>query len=166
MHRLACAFAAGINEKIEKVHVLKGSCWLLKSNLAIWVLTTHDCMQGHSCLVEASNSIKLIQYAAWGTRTVKRRKYTYLNTLNLRLKAGEITVIQYADAASYLLELYCIIEQWSLGKPVHMHILVRVVYARIYKDCGFHCAEGWITNKFVAGADQLCTCKIYQAWES
>ena len=36
------------------------------------VFPTHDCMQGHSCLVEASNSIKLIQYAAGGTSPVKR----------------------------------------------------------------------------------------------
>ena len=40
------------------------------------VFPSHDCMRGHSCLVEASNSIKLIQYAAGGTRPVKRRKYT------------------------------------------------------------------------------------------
>ena len=73
------------------------------------VFPTHDCMRGHSCLVEASNSIKLIQYAAAGMRPVKRRKYkdleNRLNTLKLRLQAGEITVVQYTDAASFLLHI-------------------------------------------------------------
>ena len=59
--------------------------------------------------IEASNSIKQIQYAAGGTRPVKRRKYRdledRLSTLKLRLQAGEITVVQYADAASYLLHI-------------------------------------------------------------
>ena len=70
------------------------------------VFPTDDCMRGHSCLAEASNSLKLIQYAAGGTHPVKRRKYrdleNRLNTLILRLQAGEITVVQYADAAFYL----------------------------------------------------------------
>ena len=51
MHRLACVFVAGITEKkYENLHVLKGSCRLLKSNLAMQVFPTHDCMRGHSCL--------------------------------------------------------------------------------------------------------------------
>ena len=58
-----------------------------KSNLAMQVFPTHDCMRGHSCLIE--------------------------------LSSNEV-----------------------LGKPLHMHRLVRAVYARIYKDCGFHYAEG------------------------
>ena len=73
------------------------------------VFPTHDCMRGHSSLVEASNSIKLIQYAAGGTRPVKRRKYrdleNRLNTLKLRLQAGNIILDQCADAASYLLHI-------------------------------------------------------------
>ena len=110
MYRLARAFAAGINEKkLENLHILKGSCRLLKSNLAKQVFQTHSCMRGHSCLVEALNSIKIIQYAAGGARPVKRRKYrdlkNRLNTLKLRLQAGEITIVQYADDASYLLHI-------------------------------------------------------------
>ena len=67
---------------------------------------THDCIRGHSCLVEAFSSIKLIQYAAGGMRPVKRKKYRDLeNTLKLRLQSGEITVVQYAVAASYLLHI-------------------------------------------------------------
>ena len=92
MHRLASAFVAQA-----------------KSNLAMQMSPTHDCMRGHSCLVEAFSSIKLIQYAAGGTRPVNRRKYrdleNRLDTLKLRLQAGEITVVQYADAASYLLHI-------------------------------------------------------------
>ena len=59
-------------QKRENLHVLEGFCRLLKSNLAMQVFPTHDCMRGHSCLVEASNSIKLIQYAAGGTSPVNR----------------------------------------------------------------------------------------------
>ena len=73
------------------------------------VFPTHDCMRGHSCLVEASISLKLIQNAAGGTRALLRGASIETlktdSTLKLRLQAGEITVVQYADAASYLLDI-------------------------------------------------------------
>ena len=31
-----------------------------------------------------------------------------------------------------------------LGKPVYIYRLVRAAYTRLYTDCGFHYAEGWI----------------------
>ena len=137
MQRLGWAFAARINEKKiwkigisrilnqrrlsrvcqkkngkENLHVLEGSCRLLKCNLAMQVFPTHDCMRGHSCLVEASKSIKLIQYAAGGTSPVKRRKYRPWK------QTQHSETVQHADAASYLLHIwmiiYRIIEQRSL----------------------------------------------------
>ena len=88
MHRLACAVAAGINEKkkTRKIYMFYQVPVVIKSNLAMQVFPIHDYMRRHSCLVEASDSIKLIQYAAGGTHPVKRMKYRDLENTPHTLK--------------------------------------------------------------------------------
>ena len=58
---------------------------------------------------QAANEAKIIQIRAGGKQCPKRRKYRQLDarlqTLKDRLRNGLIDVIQYADAASYLLHL-------------------------------------------------------------
>ena len=53
-HFKATKAQSSLHKKWESLHVLESSCRLLKSNLAMQVFPTHDCMRGHSCLVEAS----------------------------------------------------------------------------------------------------------------
>jgi hypothetical protein len=58
---------------------------------------------------EAINDMKMIQYAAGGKRVSKKRKYREidhrLTELKQRLHNQEISPVQFADTASYLLHL-------------------------------------------------------------
>jgi len=58
---------------------------------------------------QAANEVAIIQYRAGGLRPTKRRKYVKLKQrlqqLKVQLDNGEVSVIQYADTASYLLHL-------------------------------------------------------------
>ena len=58
---------------------------------------------------QAANEIKQIQYAAGGKRVPRKRKYREIDDrlarLKMRHRDSEITTIQYADAASYLLHM-------------------------------------------------------------
>ena len=51
----------------------------------------------------------IIQQTAGSVQPPKRRKYVHINTrleqLKLRLQANELSVMEYADAAAYLLHL-------------------------------------------------------------
>lgn len=59
--------------------------------------------------IQAANEVTMIQYAAGGVRATKRRKYRAIDDritqLKERLDRGDIDIIQYADAASYVLHL-------------------------------------------------------------
>jgi hypothetical protein len=56
---------------------------------------------------EAINACKLIQYLTGGKGVAKKRKYrdidNRLATLKTRLQEGELTPVQYGDAALHLL---------------------------------------------------------------
>ena len=58
---------------------------------------------------QAANEVTIIQYRAGELRPTKTRKYVQLKQrlqqLKVQLDNGEISVIQYADTASYLLHL-------------------------------------------------------------
>lgn len=58
---------------------------------------------------EAINTSKLIQYQAGGKCVAKKRKYRDIDkrlaTLKTRLQEGELTPVQYRDAASHLLHI-------------------------------------------------------------
>ena len=58
---------------------------------------------------QSVNEVTIIQQAAGGVRLPKRRKYilikTRLEQLKLRLQANKLSMVQYADAAAYLLNL-------------------------------------------------------------
>ena len=58
---------------------------------------------------QSVNEVTIIQQAAGGVRPSKRRKYGLINTrleqLKLRLQDNELSVVQYTDAAAYLLHL-------------------------------------------------------------
>ena len=58
---------------------------------------------------QAANEVTIIQYQAGGVRLTKRQKYTQLiqrlHQLKVCLQNQDITVLHYADTASYLLHL-------------------------------------------------------------
>jgi hypothetical protein len=58
---------------------------------------------------QSVNEVTIIQQAAGGVRPPKRRKYVLINTrleqLKLRLQDNELSMVQYTDAAAYLLHL-------------------------------------------------------------
>ena len=57
---------------------------------------------------QAANEVKMVQYRAGGTRRKKSKKYRdideRLNHLKADLRFGRKTLIEYGDAASYLLK--------------------------------------------------------------
>jgi len=59
--------------------------------------------------IESANFIRMLQYSAGGIRPSKKRKYRNLEyrlaNLKDRLRNNEMTVVEYADAASYLLHI-------------------------------------------------------------
>lgn len=63
----------------------------------------------HLKQIQSANEVNIIQIRAGGLPTRKRRKYrnidNRLQLLKQRLRNGEITVINYADAASQLIHL-------------------------------------------------------------
>ncbi len=59
--------------------------------------------------IETASYINILQFEAGGARPVKRRRYRQieqrLGNLKMRLQTGELTMMEYADAASNLLHI-------------------------------------------------------------